>query len=93
MHSDMFYDKKENILGVIKKNILEILIYMELNQLDLVHSKLRSFKKKFRSPLLNLKEDRVLAFMSLLRLYLEHSFHITEDSFKIRLLLHLPIKQ
>ncbi len=78
---------------MIKKNILEILIYMELNQLDLVHSRIRSFKKKFGSPLLNLKEDRVLEFMILLRLYLEHSFHITEDSFKIRLLLHLPIKQ
>ena len=82
MHSDRFYEKKEDLLWVLKKNVLEILIYMELNQPDLVESKMRSFKKKFRSRLLDLKEDRVLAFMSLLRLYFEHPFQITEDSFK-----------
>ena len=81
-HTDTFYEKKEGLLLVLQKNILEILIYMELNQPDLVESKMRSFKKRYRKKLLDLDEGRVLKFMSLLRSYFEEPFLVTEPSFK-----------
>jgi hypothetical protein len=81
-HSDAFYEKKEGLLWVLQKNILEVLIYMELNQPDMVESRMRSFKKRFGSRLLLIKEDRVLAFMNLLRIYFDQPYRITEKSFK-----------
>jgi len=81
-HSDAFYEKKEGLLWVLQKNLLEVLIYMELHQPHLVESKMRSFKKRFRSRLLLIKEDRVMAFMNLLRIYFDQPSRITEKSFK-----------
>jgi hypothetical protein len=81
-HSDSFYEKKEGLLFVLQKNVLEIIIYIELNQPDLVESRMRSFKKRYRSRLLQLNEHRVLVFMNLLRLYFDEPFSITEPSFK-----------
>ncbi len=81
-HSDIFYEKKEGLLWVIQKNILEILIYMELNMPDLVASKMRSFKKRYRPRLVAINEERVLVFMNLLRTYYDEPFKIAESSFK-----------
>lgn len=46
-HSDQFYEKKEGMLWVVQKNILEILIYIEVQQPDLVETRIKSFKKRF----------------------------------------------
>jgi hypothetical protein len=81
-HSDQFYEKKEGVLWVIQKNILEILIYIELQQPDLVVSKMRSFIRRFKGRLEDLNEQRVLVFMKLLQSYYDHPYEITEERFQ-----------
>ncbi|WP_156339973.1 hypothetical protein [Nonlabens sp. YIK11] len=83
-HTDRFYERKEGLLFVLYKNILEILIYMELSQPDLVESKMRSFKKRYKNSLLGIKEERVITFMKLLRNYFDEPYLATQKTFKDR---------
>jgi hypothetical protein len=80
-HSDQFYEKKEGMLWVVQKNILEILIYIEVQQPDLVETRIKSFKKRFNKRLVELKEHRVIAFMKLLEVYYSAPQHVVEDHF------------
>ncbi len=82
--SDRFYEKKEGLIWVLQKSVLEILIYIQLNQPDMVESRMRSFKKRYTAKLELMEEYRVLAFMKLLRIYYDQPDKITEKEFKAK---------
>ena len=50
-HSDNWYESKTGKEWVLKKNIIELLIHYELEHIDLVESRLKSFKRKYFSYL------------------------------------------
>ena len=81
-HSDIWYEKKMGLLWVLKKSIIEILLLIELNRLDLVLSRLQSFKKKFSKRLKQLDEERVIIFIKLVSLYYEDPLAVTSETFK-----------
>ncbi|MBW1297075.1 hypothetical protein [Aquimarina litoralis] len=64
-HSDIWYTEKAGIIWVIKKNLTEILLHIELDHMDLVESRTKSFRKKHRSYLVKNNETRALEFLSL----------------------------
>ena len=68
-HSDLFYEKKVGIIWVIQKNIIELLVLIELDQLDLVLSRINSIRKKLVPKLRRLNEDRAVNFLKLVGLY------------------------
>lgn len=83
-HSDGWYEKKMGWIWVLKKNVLEILVLIELDKLDLVLVRLRRFKQKFNLPLKEIKETRVLVFMQLVAVYYENPVEVTSEKFKAR---------
>lgn len=68
-HSDQWYIAKAGIIWVIKKNLIEILLRIELDQLEVVESRIRSFRKKHGAYLKENKETRTLDFLKLADLY------------------------
>ncbi|WP_062055497.1 hypothetical protein [Aquimarina longa] len=64
-HSDHWYTEKAGIAWVIKKNLIEILLRIELDHIDLVASRMHSFKKKHGGYLKKNNETRVLEFLKL----------------------------
>ncbi|MHA7842599.1 MAG: hypothetical protein ACX93I_04720 [Winogradskyella sp.] len=62
-HTDQYYIEKAGIDWVIKKNIAEILLYIELNEDDLLYSRLKSFKRKYKSYLKQINQTRILTFV------------------------------
>lgn len=66
-HSDIWYTEKTSVLWVIKKNLIEILLFMELDYFDLIESRLKSFKKKYVGYLKDKNESEVLTFFNLIR--------------------------
>ncbi|MEW7277759.1 hypothetical protein ABW636_04110 [Aquimarina sp. 2201CG1-2-11] len=64
-HRDTWYTEKAGIIWVIKKNLIEILLHIELDHIDLVESRVKSFRKKHATHLKSKGEDRVLRFLSL----------------------------
>ncbi len=81
-HSDIWYEKKNGWIWVLKKSIIEILILIELDKLDLVFSRLNSFKRKFNKRLKEIGEERVLTFMGFVNNYYENPKMITSEKFK-----------
>ena len=68
-HSDHWYSKKVGFIWVIKKNLLEILLLIELDYIDLVESRLKSFRKKHSAHLIEHNEKRILDFVNLISTY------------------------
>ncbi|WP_299187019.1 hypothetical protein [uncultured Aquimarina sp.] len=84
-HSDVWYTEKAGIIWVIKKNLTEILLHIELDHLDLVTSRIKSFRKKHRSYLINNNEHRVLEFLSLATSFYFNSHTIKTDEFILKI--------
>lgn len=83
-HSDNWLEKKAGWIWVLKKNIIEILLLMELDRLDLVLSRLKSFQNKFTKRLKAIDELRVLEFMRLVSHYYQYPEQVTSAAFKAR---------
>lgn len=75
IHSDKWYANKNGHIWVIQKNLIEILLLIELNYMDLVESRINSFRKKHRLHLIDHGESIVLEFLNLVRIY----YYQTED--------------
>jgi hypothetical protein len=81
-HSDVWYEKKNGWLMVLKKNIIEVLLLTELDKVDLLLSRLQAFKRKFNKPLKEIGETRVLAFMGFINEYAENPKSVASEKFK-----------
>jgi len=64
-HSDKWYQQKSGSEWVVKKNLIEILIHIELDHLNLIESRILSFKRKHSTYLKSIQQDRVLTFIRL----------------------------
>ncbi len=82
--TDRWYEKKMDWIWVLKKNIMEILLFIELDKLDIVLNRLTRFSKNFSAPLRIIGEERVLIFMDLVKTYYEAPHLVTDDRFKER---------
>ncbi len=81
-HSDRWYEKKAGWIWVLKKNIIEILLLIELNRLELVLARMKSFERRFFKRLSQENETRVVQFMKLVSYAYEYPSEIQTDDFK-----------
>lgn len=84
-HSDYWYAEKGGEIWVIKKNLVEIILYMEMDLVDLVISKTKSFRKKHKSYLKANNEIRVLEFLKLASYYYDHKEAIIPEDFILKI--------
>lgn len=80
--TDDWYQKKMGWIWTIKKNIIEVLLLIELDKLDIVLTRLERFSKRFNTLLIKMGEERVLTFISLTKEYYEFPEIVTTDQFK-----------
>ncbi|MGO4912690.1 hypothetical protein [Leeuwenhoekiella sp. W20_SRS_FM14] len=80
-HSDQFYEKQLGLLWVVKKEIIALLLLIELDKLDLVLQKQKSLHKRFFSKLLALGEERAMHFIKLAGKYYDNPQIVTTVSF------------
>ncbi|MEO1013248.1 MAG: hypothetical protein AAFX53_18290, partial [Bacteroidota bacterium] len=81
-HSDAWYEKKIGWIWVVKKNLIEILLLIELDKLDLVLIRIQRFRAKFSKRLKDSGQDRVLTFVRLIGRYYENPKQVTTQEFK-----------
>ncbi len=81
-HSDAWYVEKSDIEWVIKKNLIEILLHIDLGNTDLAESKFLSFKRRYFDYLKSINQQRVIQYLSLVETYYKHPETITSDEFK-----------
>lgn len=81
-HTDKWYIEKVGKEWVIKKNLIEILLHIELENIDLVESRLLSFKRNYYKFLLEIKQQRVITYLNLVNEYYKTPETITSIKFK-----------
>ncbi len=80
--SDDWYEKKMGWTWVLKRNIIEILLLIELDKLDMVLNRFHRFQRKFSKKLKSIEEDRVLIFMDLAKAYYENPASVRSKTFE-----------
>ncbi|WP_346882913.1 hypothetical protein [uncultured Algibacter sp.] len=81
-HTDTYYTEKAGKEWVIKKNLIEILLHIELNNIDLVESRLLSFKRQHTQYLKHINQERVLIYLSFVETYYKNPELATTKAFK-----------
>lgn len=78
-HTDKWYIEKAGMDWVIKKNIAEILLYIELQDDDLFYSRLKSFRRHYANYLKQNNQQRILDFLKIAeRIY--NAPHLLKDA-------------
>ena len=81
-HTDKWYIEKAGKEWVIKKNLIEILLHIELKNVDLVESRLLSFRRNYSIFLKEIKQQRAIIYLNLVNEYFNAPEKITTIAFK-----------
>lgn len=81
-HSDQWYVEKIGYIWVIQKNLIEIMLLIELDYIDLVESRLNSFRRKYNTHLQEYKEQVVLDFFKLITIFYYKSEDVYSETFR-----------
>ena len=81
-HTDKWYTKKAGIEWVIKKNLIEILLHIELENIELVESRVTSFKRSHFKYLKSIKQDRAITYLLLIETYHKNPESVLKAEFK-----------
>ena len=84
-HTDKWYIEKTGIDWVIKKNLAEILLYIELRDEDLFYSRLKSFKRRYTNYLKQIDQMRILTFLHFAEQYYLNPQSIFSPEFRNKL--------
>ncbi|TYA75000.1 hypothetical protein [Seonamhaeicola marinus] len=81
-HTDKWYVEKVGIDWVLKKNLAEILLHIELGNIDLVESRLLSFQRNHYVYLKDTQQDRAITFIELVKRIYKKPEIATSNAFK-----------
>ncbi len=79
-HSDVWYIYKMGENWIIKRDLVQIIIHIELEHIDLVDSLLRRFKRNYKSTIS--KEVRLQHFLKMLDIVYRHPEKVEEVRFR-----------
>lgn len=80
IRTDSWYEKRMGMLWTIRKNLLEILIHIQFDDLDLAISRVKSFKRRYKSYLEAVQEERVINFLGLVEKYVHNPAMIKDKA-------------
>lgn len=80
--TDNWYLNRIGADWVMKKNLMEILLHIELGDTDYADSRMRSFLRKYKPVLQSLKETQALTFVELVRKYYHSPAEVQSEAFK-----------
>ncbi len=81
-HTDQWYTEKAGKEWVIKKSLIEILLHIELKNIDLVESRLLSFKRNYYNYLKNIDQQLVITYLGFVESYYKTPELVTSNEFK-----------
>ena len=81
-HTDKWYTEKAGKEWVIKKHLIDILLQIELKNIDLVESRLLSFKRNHSKYMKNISQQRALTYLTLVEDCYKTPERVTSVAFK-----------
>lgn len=83
-HTDKWYTEKAGTEWVIKKNLIDILLQIELENIDLIESRMLSFKRNHSNYLKGIGQERVLIYLGLVDSYYRNPKRVSSEAFKLK---------
>ncbi|WP_299387574.1 hypothetical protein [uncultured Lacinutrix sp.] len=80
-HTDNYYETKVGKEWVIKKNLIEIILHIELENIDIVDSRLLSFKRNYSTYLKSINQERVITYLQFIETYYKNPNSIKTEQF------------
>ena len=80
--SDTYYENKNGLLWVVKKELIGLLLLVELDKVDLIGPKLISIKKRFSKRITSAQQENMHQFLKLINRYYDHPQAATSAAFK-----------
>lgn len=80
-HTDKYYIEKSGVLWTIKKCLLEILLHIDLGNIDIVDSRILSFKRNYNRHLKEIKLAKVITYVKLVEAYSKNPEIVTSNAF------------
>jgi len=84
-HTDQWYMQKAGVEWVIKKSLIEILLHIELQNIDLVESRIASFKRSYFKYLKSINQDRAITYLLLIESYYKNPEIASQSKFRNRI--------
>ncbi|MEZ4793112.1 MAG: hypothetical protein R2783_06525 [Gelidibacter sp.] len=81
-HTDNWYIERAGKEWAIKKNLIEIILHIELEHIDLVESRLKSFRRTYSTYLKQIQQERVLTYLNLVESYHKNPEQVTSTRFR-----------
>ncbi|WP_034061693.1 hypothetical protein [Lacinutrix jangbogonensis] len=80
-HTDNYYETKTDKEWIIKKNLTEIILHIELENIDVVDSRLLSFKRNYFTYLKSINQERVITYLHFIEVYYKNPESIKTERF------------
>ncbi|MBU3012054.1 hypothetical protein KO506_11620 [Polaribacter vadi] len=80
-HTDKWYIDKAGFDWTIKKNLIEILLQIDLGNIDVVDSRILSFKRNYKEYLKNIHQEKVINYLKLIETYYKNPEIVTSEEF------------
>ena len=82
IHTDSWYEKKVGLLWTIRKNLMEILIHAQFENIDFALTRIKSFKRRYKSYLESVKETKVIDYVVLVEKYVQQPTVLENKTFQ-----------
>ncbi|WP_226789202.1 hypothetical protein [Polaribacter reichenbachii] len=80
-HTDKWYIEKAGFDWTIKKSLIEILLQIDLGNIDVVDSRILSFKRNYNKYLKNIHQEKVTDYLKLIETYYKNPEIVTSEEF------------
>ena len=84
-HTDQWYKQKAGVEWVIKKSLIEILLHIELENIDLVESRIISFKRSYFDYLKSINQDRAITYLLFVETYYKNPEKASQEQFRTKI--------
>lgn len=81
-HSDKYYEDRMGLDWLMKFKLIEVILFFELGEFDLLESRVRSFKRSFFNYLRDSNQGRVIQFFKLIERIFSNPEIVNEKEFK-----------
>ncbi|MCH2195131.1 hypothetical protein [Kordia sp.] len=83
-HTDKWYEEKTGVDWVIKKNLIELLLHIELGNISYVDSRFASFQRKYYPFFRKSGEERVITFLKFVKEFYHAPEKVTSEEFQTK---------
>lgn len=82
LHTDNWYEKKVGQLWTIRKNLMEILIHAQFENVDFALTRIKSFKRRYKTYLESVNETKVIDYILLVEKYIQQPTILKNKTFQ-----------